>query len=63
MKAAFTFHKPITEGLGVTDWNDSLFPKLNGKPLPIKNETIHEPGHPPGPIGLSPGNRWKHSAF
>ncbi len=39
MKAAFTFHKPITEGLGVTDWNDSLFPKLNGRPLPIKNET------------------------
>ena len=38
LKGAFTFHKPITEGLSVTDWKDSLFPKLNGKPLPIKNE-------------------------
>ena len=38
LKAAFTFQKPITEGLGVTDWKDSLSPKLNGKPLPMKNE-------------------------
>ena len=38
LKGAFTFHRPITEGLGVTDWKDSLFPKLNGKPLPLKNE-------------------------
>ena len=38
LKAAFTFHKPITEGLAVTEWRDSLFPKLNGKPLPLKNE-------------------------
>jgi WD40 repeat protein len=38
LKAAFTFHKPITEGLGVTDWKDSLSPKLNGRPLPMKNE-------------------------
>ena len=39
LKGAFTFHKPITEGLGVTDWNGSESPKLNGKPLPMKNET------------------------
>jgi len=38
LKAAFTFHKPITEGLEVTDWKDSLSPKLNGRPLPMKNE-------------------------
>ncbi|MDP1989422.1 MAG: caspase family protein [Syntrophales bacterium] len=38
-KAAFTFHKPITEGLEVTDWKGSESPKLNGKPLPMKNET------------------------
>ena len=38
LKAAFTFHRPVTEGLGVTDWKGSLFPKLNGKPLPFKNE-------------------------
>ncbi len=39
IKGAFTFHKPIMEGLGVTDWYLSLSPKLNGKPLPMKNET------------------------
>jgi WD40 repeat protein len=38
LKAAITFQRPITEGLGVTDWNSSLSPKLNGKPLPMKNE-------------------------
>ena len=39
LKGAFTFHRPITEGLGVTDWKGSESPKLNGKPLPMKNET------------------------
>ncbi len=39
IKGALTFNKPIREGLGVTDWYLSLSPKLNGKPLPIKNET------------------------
>jgi WD40 repeat protein len=39
IKRSFAFQKPITEGLGVTDWNGSLSPKLNGKPLPIRNET------------------------
>jgi WD40 repeat protein len=38
IKAAFTFHRPITEGLGITDWHSSLSPKLNGKPLPLKND-------------------------
>jgi WD40 repeat protein len=38
LKAAFTFHKPITEGLGLTDWRGSESPKLNGKPLPMKKE-------------------------
>jgi len=38
LKGAFTFQKPITEGLGVTDWKASLSPKQNGKPLPMKNE-------------------------
>ena len=39
LKGAFTFRKPITEGLGVTDWKISESPKLNGKPLPMKNES------------------------
>ena len=39
LKAAFTFHKPLTEGLRVTDWNHTESPKLNGQPLPLKNET------------------------
>jgi WD40 repeat protein len=38
LKGAFTFQKPITEGLGITDWKGSLSPNLNGKPLPMKNE-------------------------
>ncbi len=38
LKAAFTFKAPIVDGLGVTDWKVSLFPKLKGQPLPLKNE-------------------------
>jgi len=38
LKASLTLQAPITEGLGVTDWKNSLFPKLNGKPLPLKEE-------------------------
>jgi len=38
LKAAFAFQSPVTAGLGVTDWFDSLSPKLQGKPLPLKNE-------------------------
>lgn len=38
MKAGFTFQAPITAGLGVSDWKNSLSPKLNGKPLPLKND-------------------------
>jgi WD40 repeat protein len=39
IKSALTFHKPIIEGLGITNWYLSLSPKLNGKPLPMKSET------------------------
>jgi hypothetical protein len=38
LKAAFTFKAPIVDSLGVTDWKSSLFPKLNGQPLPLRNE-------------------------
>jgi len=34
LKAAFTFKAPIVDGLGVTDWRVSLFPKLKGQPSP-----------------------------
>ena len=40
LKAAFTFKAPIVDGLGVTDWKVSLFPKLKGQPLPLKNEPV-----------------------
>jgi len=38
LKASFTFQAPITEGLGVTDWKNSLTPKLKGNPLSLKQE-------------------------
>jgi WD40 repeat protein len=38
LRSAFTFKAPIVDGLGVTDWKTSLFPKLKGQPLPLKNE-------------------------
>jgi WD40 repeat protein len=38
LKAAFTFKAPITDGLKVSDWKNSLFPKLRGNPLPVKND-------------------------
>jgi WD40 repeat protein len=40
LKAAFTFQAPITEGLAVSDWRNSTFPKLNGRPLPVEKELI-----------------------
>jgi WD40 repeat protein len=39
LQASYPFQAPILEGLGVSDWNTSLSPKLNGNPLPLKNET------------------------
>jgi WD40 repeat protein len=38
LKAKFAFQSPITEGLGISDWKTSLSPKLNGNPLPLKQE-------------------------
>jgi hypothetical protein len=38
LKASFTLQAPITEGLGVTDWRNSLTPKLKGHPLSLKQE-------------------------
>ena len=38
LKASLNWKAPITDGLGVSDWKDSLFPKLKGKPLPLKND-------------------------
>jgi hypothetical protein len=35
LKASFTLQAPITEGLGVTDWRNSLTPKLKGYPLSL----------------------------
>jgi WD40 repeat protein len=38
LKATVTLQAPVTEGLGVTDWRNSLTPKLKGNPLHIKQE-------------------------
>jgi len=38
IKASLTWKAPITDGLGVSDWKNSLFPKLKGKPLPLKDD-------------------------
>jgi WD40 repeat protein len=38
LKAAFTFKAPIVDGLGVTNWKSSLFPKLKGQPLQLMKE-------------------------
>lgn len=38
LKATVTLQAPITEGLGVTDWRNSLTPKLKGYPLALKQE-------------------------
>jgi WD40 repeat protein len=40
LKAAVTFQAPITEGLGITDWRNSLTPKLKGHPLSLKQELV-----------------------
>jgi WD40 repeat protein len=38
LKATVTLQAPITEGLGVTDWRNSLSPKLKGYPLSLRQE-------------------------
>ena len=38
VKASLTWKAPITDGLGVSDWRHSLFPKLKGNPLPLKDD-------------------------
>jgi len=38
LKASLAFQAPITEGLGISDWKTSLTPKLNGRPLQLKQE-------------------------
>jgi WD40 repeat protein len=38
LKANLTFQPPVTDGLAVSDWKTSLFPKLNGKPLSLRHE-------------------------
>jgi hypothetical protein len=38
LKASFTLQAPITKGLGVSDWRNSLAPKLKGHPLHLKHE-------------------------
>ena len=38
LKANYTFQGPIIDGLGVSDWNHTISPKLKGKPLPLRNE-------------------------
>jgi WD40 repeat protein len=38
LKASLPLQAPITEGLGVTDWRNSLTPKLKGYPLSLKQE-------------------------
>jgi WD40 repeat protein len=38
LKASLTWKAPITDGLGVSDWKNSLYPKLKGNPIPLKND-------------------------
>jgi WD40 repeat protein len=38
LKSNFAFQTPITDGLGITDWNTTLSPKLKGRPLELKQE-------------------------
>jgi WD40 repeat protein len=38
VKASLSLKAPITEGLGVSDWDNSLSPKLQGKPIPLRKE-------------------------
>jgi WD40 repeat protein len=38
LNTTFTLQAPITEGLGITDWKNSLTPKLKGNPLAVKQE-------------------------
>ncbi len=38
LKATVTLQAPITEGLEITDWKNSLTPKLKGYPLPVRQE-------------------------
>ena len=38
LKANLAFQAPITEGIGISNWETSLNPKLNGRPLQLKQE-------------------------
>jgi WD40 repeat protein len=38
LKASYTLQDPIIDGLGVTDWNNTIFPKLKGNRLPLGQE-------------------------
>ena len=38
LKANLAFQAPLTEGLGISDWETSLTPKLKGRPLKLKQE-------------------------
>ena len=38
LKASLNWKAPITDGLEVSDWKNSLFPKLKGNPLPLKDD-------------------------
>jgi WD40 repeat protein len=38
IKASLSWKAPITDGLGVSDWKNSLVLKLNGNPLPLKDD-------------------------
>jgi WD40 repeat protein len=58
LKARFTFDAPITDGLGVSDWKSSLSPKLNGNPLPLKNETSFSLAIRPDRSGFLLGTVW-----
>ena len=40
LKAALTFQSPITDSLKVSDWKNSIFPKLKGTPLPVEKELM-----------------------
>jgi len=38
LKANFALQPPITQGLGISDWETTLTPRLKGRPLKLKQE-------------------------
>jgi WD40 repeat protein len=66
LKAGLSFQAPIIDGLGVSDWKNSISPKLRGNPLPLKNEPTQslaiKPDRSGFILGTSLSNLWLFDA-